>query len=615
MCGIFGAISFKNFFSKDDFDIFVSLTDLVSYRGPDAFGYEALNTKEPFVINKEKFNVFMGHRRLSIIDLSENGNQPFSDKNDLWIVFNGEIFNYIELKKDLKKKGHIFKTETDTEVILKIYREYGEKGFTQLNGMWAFAIVDVSNQKVVLSRDRFSIKPLYFYKYDNQLYFSSEIKQLLPIAKKKDINMKVMFAYLKQGLLDFNHETFFKDIYKVKPMHNVIINLTNQEIVEKKYWDYFNEVVPDKEDEIIEQFREIFIDSVKIRLRSDVPVGCLLSGGLDSSSLAVIANKTLNNDINCFSVVSDDKKYSEEKFINIVRNKTNIKVTKLFFKNDAAWDYLDKVIWHNDEPHGGFSVVAQNQILELIRKNSDIKVILSGQGGDEILCGYRKFFFFFLMEEIKSGNVFNSFRNIIGSLIHRTVLWQSSIFEAKRYLQILHRKNFDPLSSILKLQYELEPIWAFKNLKSRQCLDIDKYSVPTLAHYEDRNSMAYSLEIRLPFLDHRLVNFILNTPSSLKIKNGWTKYILRKSIVELPKEIAWRRDKQGFITPEEKWIKYDFKEEIIDLFSASKLHDFDIINKAQFLEKYKTFLMGNNIVSYWDVSRFLMAELWVRKFF
>lgn len=612
MCGIFGAVNINGNFKSDDWKRFIDLTDLVSYRGPDASGYLAINMKENILNNKDRFDVFLGHRRLSIIDLSSEGNQPLTNDNNIWIIFNGEIFNYIELRTELETKGYHFKTKTDTEVILNVYKEYGEQGFSKFNGMWAFAIVDLLNKKLILSRDRFSIKPLYFINTHKKLYFASEIKQLLPLLEKKEINKDVMFKYLRQRLLDYNAETFFKGIYKVKPMHNIIIDLVKDEIKEIKYWDYSVEEIPEDENEVAKKFRDLFIDSVKIRLRSDVPIGGLLSGGLDSSSICVITNELTNGSFSCFSVVSKDKKYSEEKFVDILKDNKNLKVEKLFLESESSWKRMEELIQYYDEPFGGFSVIAQNQMFEQIKKNTGVTVILSGQGGDEILGGYRKFFFFYLQEELKKGNIFNVFKNIIFSAVYGTVLWQFSLSEAKRYIPFMQH-NYDPIEDILLIKGELEPIWKVKNFKDRQKLDISKYSVPALAHYEDRNSMAYSLETRLPFLDHRLVNFALNIPPSMKIKNGWTKYILRKSMTELPKEISWRRDKQGFITPEEKWLKYDFNEKIMNLFMSSRLNELKLIDKNKLLDLYKNFLRGDNRISSSDIARFVIAELWVRK--
>jgi asparagine synthase (glutamine-hydrolysing) len=614
MCGIFGAVNLKGSFSNNDFDKFVFLTDMVAYRGPNASGYIAINLKEKSE-NKDKFEIFLGHRRLSIIDLSENANQPLSDGEGLCIIYNGEIFNYLELKQELKQEGFIFKTNSDTEVILKIYKKYGENGFSKLNGMWAFAILDIPNRKIILSRDRFSIKPLYYIQDRGRFYFASEIKQLLPLLPKKELNHTVMFKYIEQGLVDYDDESFFKNVYKVKPKHNFVIYLDTGEIKISKYWDYQMEEMPNLTlNEAAENFRQLFIDSVKIRLRSDVKVGALLSGGLDSSSISIIANK-LQDKFCTYSVISKEKKYSEERYIDIITQKAKIENHKILFKfNDEKifLKYIDKVIYHNDEPFCGFSAVAQYMVLETLRKNSDIVVVLSGQGGDEILMGYLKYFFFNIRNLIKTSAFKEALTQLMNSFIKRTMVWQFKLSEARRYLPFLIRKT---PKSFLKINDTLEPIWEANNLKERQILDIDKYSVPALTHYEDRNSMAHSLEIRLPFLDHRLVNYVLNLPIAFKLNSGWSKYILRKAIYELPHQIRWRRDKQGFIIPEKLWLMKEFSSLINKIFTKSILEEMGIIDSKLFLEYYHKFQRGKKDIWYTDISRALIAEMWTRKFF
>lgn len=611
MCGIFGALKFSGYFNDKDYRKFIELTDLVSYRGPDAKGYITFNLKDNIFNSREKFDLFFGHRRLSIIDLSERANQPMSDGEGLWIIYNGEIFNYLELKKELIQKGYTFKTNTDTEVILKVFREWGSLGFNKLNGMWAFALLDLLNRKVILSRDRFSIKPLYYYMPDdNTLYFGSEIKQLLPLLSEKKINKKVMFVFLQQGLLDYNEQTFFEGIIKLQPKTNLIIDFMENKIQNEQYWDYEIEEVFNI-NFAIEKFRELFFDSVRIRLRSDVSIGALLSGGLDSSSITVIANNFMNESLTAFSVVSTDKRYSEEKFIDILHSVKNIKVKKLFFEPRIVLDFIDDVIYHNDEPFGSLSVVAQYSILKKIKEKSDIIVVLSGQGGDEILMGYLKYFFFYLKELLIRKSFISAIKEVFLSLSNRTIIWQFNIKEAKRYIPYLNRnKNY------LIVKETFEPIWKYNTLQERQILDIDKYSVPALTHYEDRNSMAHSLEIRLPFLDHRLVSFVLSLPVSFKLNNGWSKYILRKSMYELPYEIRWRKDKQGFITPEELWLKKDFSKLINHIFTKkSFLAEMGIIDSKAFLDYYKKFQSGDKMIYYGDISRVLIAELWARIFF
>ena len=381
------------------------MINMVKYRGPDDEGY--------FINN----NIGLAHCRLSIIDLSRAGHQPMSnEKGSIWIVYNGEIYNFLELRAELKKRGHIFKSNSDSEVIIHSYEEWGEEAFEKFNGMWALAILDLEKKIIILSRDRFSIKPLYYATFNETFYFASEIKQLLPFLRRKEINANVMFKFLKQGISDFSQETFFKGIYQIKPMHNLIINLPEGRIKENKYWNYFQEEFPKNEKDVLEKYKDLLKDAVRIRLRSDVPLGCLLSGGLDSSSIAVVANELTKGNLNCFSAVSRDKKYSEEKFVDILIKEAKIHTKKIFLEPKLAWEKLDEVIFHNDEPFGGFSVVAQNQILELIKKETDIVVLLSGQGGDETLAGYRKFFLFYLKEKLKKGLYLDILRELFLSL-------------------------------------------------------------------------------------------------------------------------------------------------------------------------------------------------------
>jgi len=607
MCGIFSAINFKDNFKTQDYIRFKKSTDIIEYRGPDAGGYLTIQSEKKKFDNSE-FNIFLGHLRLSIIDLSVEGNQPMVD-NDCFIIFNGEIFNYIELRNELELDGIIFNTKTDTEVILKIYQKFGSKGFSKFNGMWAFVIIDLKNQQIIASRDRFSIKPLYFYKTQSQIYFASEIKQLLPFLDQKSINNDVFYKFLQQSIIDYNNETFFKEIFKVKPKTNLIINLQSGLINEEQYWEYENVTFDYKS--VFEQFKELFTDSINIRLRSDVNLGSLLSGGLDSSAISVIANQLSNNNLRTFSVVSNEREFSEEKFIDILAKEKNIKNEKLIFSKADVLNNIDKVIFHQDEPFSGFSVIAQYLIFEKIKKQTDITVVLCGQGGDEIMLGYLKFFFFYLNQLKRQGNYLRISKELLLSLFYRTVIWQFKLSSAKRYIPSLLNKK----ESYIKISGDLENTWESLSMRDRQISDIDKYSVPILAHFEDRNSTANSLESRLPFLDHRLVNLLLSVDTELKIKNGWTKYILRKSIDELPDEIRWRRDKQGFSVPEDKWLRDDLKSEIYNIFKNSTLEKLGIIDKKIFLDYYEMFLKGSKKISCDDISKVLIAEKWASSHF
>ena len=608
MCGIFGSVFLGGAFASDERQAFIKQTDLVSYRGPNASGYLTLDSVEQRISESREFDIFLGHRRLAIIGLSECGRQPLTDGKGRWIIFNGEIFNYPELRDELRHKGHQFRTNTDTEVILKIYEEYGEDGFEQLNGMWAFAIVDLPNRRVVLSRDRFSIKPLYYTRQGPKFFFASEIKQLLPFLKNRSINMAVMYTFLVQAICDHSTQTFFEGIYCVEPKHNLIVDLTAQRILQKPYWQY-RLLDSLSLTDTVDLFRNVFLDSVRIRLRSDVPLGAMVSGGLDSSTIAIAAH-SLGVTLQTYSVVAKDAKYDEGRYVDfLVRD--GIRNSRLVFECSSALDDLDTVIWHNDEPFLGFHAVAQFQMFKHIKKATNITVLLSGQGGDECLLGYNKFFFFYLQELLRRGHVLTAARLFAWSFLNGTTVRQFKLSEAKRYIPFMKFLHFP---AYIKVRGDLEPVCCAHGLRERQIVDIDRYSVPVQTHFEDRNSMAHSLEVRSPFLDHRLVTLSISLPTSLKLRSGWTKYVLREAFPELPAEIRWRKDKQGFLTPEELWTRSSLRRCIQRTFAGSLLQSLGIIDDQSFLSYYSQFLGGSHSIWYSDISRVLIAERWARIF-
>ncbi len=610
MCGIFGAINRAGFFEGPDFDRFVALTNLVAYRGPDDCGHLPLTLKPTDSRRERLFDVFLGNRRLSIIDLSSSGHMPMSDGKGCWITYNGEIFNYLELRRELEARGHTFKTGTDTEVILHVYSEYGESGFDRLNGMWAFAIVDSRARKVVLSRDRFSIKPLYLFKSNGELYFGSEIKQLLPLLPTLELNAGAMTAYLAQGLLDHDVETFFRGITRVQPGTNVIISLDSDTIEERKYWR-FESTGPTSASpkDLVEEFRALFFDSVRIRLRSDVKVGVLLSGGLDSSAVTTAVRQVGGEQLQTYSIVSEHEGYDERRFIDVMCQ-AGVPNRKVTFRVGDVLDCLEQVLYYSDEPVAEFSVIAQYQLFAAIKNDSDVTVLLSGQGGDETLLGYLKFFFFHVQLLLKAGKYLDAMELIARSALHRTAVTQFRMSEARRYLQHDRRGIWQAMLR----SSQRAPVWQCGDIRSRQIADICHYSVPALTHYEDRNSGAHSLEVRHPFLDHRLVNFVVNLPTELKIHGGWTKYILRAALPEMPAALRWRRDKQGFLVPEQLWLRRELVPVIQRRFRGSTLAELDILNDKKFLQYYDRFLAGNSIASS-DIARVLIAEIWAGQIF
>jgi asparagine synthase (glutamine-hydrolysing) len=608
MCGIFGAISLSDNFDSKNGELFTEILNKISYRGPDGFGNVYFNSRTG-ISDEASYNIFLGHRRLSIIDLSSAGYQPMK-KGEYYITFNGEIYNYIELRAELIQKGYHFETETDTEVLIKIYQEYGSSGFAKLNGMWSFAIFDIVKNKIILSRDRFSEKPLFYYHQGDKFYFASEIKQLLPLMNSKLINEDILEVYLKQGILDYSDRTFFKGIMRLESKQNLIIDLNAKTFTKEKYWDYEYEEIDDTD--VFERFRDLLNDSVKIRLRSDVPVGCMLSGGLDSSSISLIAHDFIGNRLDTFSVISDDIKLSEEPFINEMVNVFNLRNTKLNFESNHILKNFDKVLYHHDEPFFNFSVLAGYAMLEKIKSNTNVTVLLNGQGGDELLMGYLKYFFFYEKQLIKEGKFIKATSLLLSAIFNRTIINQFNFGYAKRYLPFLNSKSHSYFANVTA-PFDMS---SFNNIRDRQIEDIDRFSIPSICRYEDRNSMAHSLEMRTPFLDYRLVNFSLNLRNDLKIKKGWTKFVLRKAMFEMPEKIRYRKDKNGFQIPEEKYIRHDLREEILSISKNSLLHDIGIIDKNKFGLTYKNLLAKKSLLNnFSDISRVYIAERWMRKNF
>ncbi|MEM9992272.1 MAG: asparagine synthase (glutamine-hydrolyzing), partial [Bacteroidota bacterium] len=357
MCGLLGAVHLHRPFTVEQQTQLEASLQMISYRGPDASSHKWFNTLTEAT---EQVNVFMGHNRLSIIDLSESGTQPFTNDDAVFIIFNGEIYNYLELRADLRKLGYDFQTDTDTEVIVNLYKAEGIEGFRKMNGMWAFMLYDQRKQQLILSRDRFSIKPLYYYtSEDGLLVFASEIKQLLPFVKDLKPNINVLGNYLHNYIVDYSNETFFEGIQKLPPKSAMTIDLKQKTKQIASYWDFkAADYSKRTAQDLKEEFKHLFEDAVRVRLRSDVKVGNTLSGGLDSSSIAVTADKINNTKLNNLSVVTKNKAYSEEQYVDLLIKEKGLLVQKLQNEASNPWQQVQQVIWHNDEPILSLSTVA-----------------------------------------------------------------------------------------------------------------------------------------------------------------------------------------------------------------------------------------------------------------
>lgn len=633
MCGIAGIVKLEGF----DADELMAMTDIVSYRGPDGRGYVFIDVKAgslgECIYNRQAAPVLqrpslgLGARRLAILDLSENGLQPMQiGGGDYWITYNGEIYNYLEIRSELEKQGERFRTHTDTEVILRAYRVWGEECVRRFNGMWAFAIWDRKQRKLFCSRDRFGVKPFYYFIRDSsQLIFASEIKQLLCCPGVPRIaNERAVVDYLEQGVQDHSKSTFFSGISQLLPGHSLIVDLSQPSISIKmaRYWELtINPEEEMQESEAIAQFGMHFKRSVSWRLRSDVPVGSCLSGGLDSSSVVMTAvNSKKATTFHSFSSCFEDDAIDERKYIQEVIASSGATSHLVFPQEEEFWDDLSCLIWHQDEPFGGTGVYAQWKVMQEARK-SGVPVLLDGQGGDEILCGYRKFYIFYLWQLLKHSDLrfvpeaFAWLRNVS----QNPWRWSS----VRRYVPSLDGAKHSLIAQVgsgelveANAAYEKVSLGPGDGIRQRQKDDLTFYSIPALLHYEDRNSMAHSIETRVPMLDYELAQFAVNCPAKVKLRNGWTKWMLRQSqIGTLPEAIRLRKTKLGFSTPQQQWLRQDVRGVIRSVVHESKLRLERILSLSKVREQFEAFL--GDKPSCLDESRafrVLNLELWARVF-
>lgn len=562
MCGLAGIISFNN--AKISKGLIKKMTDSLIHRGPDGEG---------FWINSDE-KVALGHRRLAIIDLSENANQPMvCRKTGNVIVFNGEIYNYLELRNELKLKGYSFYTNSDTEVLLALYDLKKENCLCDLNGMFAFAIWDVKEQKLFCARDRFGEKPFYYYIDQNQFVFASEMKAIWSYGIKKELKQNALENYVCDGKLEYEDGViFFKHIRAIPPACYLKINLHDKKTEIKRYYtiNIENDNRKLNFNDAKNLFYEMMENSVKLRLRSDVAVGSSFSGGIDSSSIVYLVNKLegYKKKIYTFSArfknFEKDEGYYIKKFIDQYPSVINYSI----WPNETNFlEETKKLVYHQEEPFGSASIFAQWCVMRLAKEHGVI-VLLDGQGADEILGGYKSCVNYFMREMIfknyflylKEIFLYNSRQSYPEWKIERYEKNETIRMKLGRW-KILMTRNHNKIP--YNFNYHLREITTHDN------------DLVTLLRYADRNSMAFSREIRLPFLDFKLVDFLFNLPSHFKFKNGWTKYILRKSFEDkLPDEIVWRKTKIGYEPPQARWFLMPQIQEIIK--NQARLFDVDL---------------------------------------
>lgn len=564
MCGISVWCQKDDVIDKKQFQ---EMNNLVKHRGPDDEGYYY------------DAGLAMGHRRLSIIDVSEKGHQPFLYKSKYALVFNGEIYNYIELRAKLENKGYQFQTDTDTEVLIAMYDYYGNQCVNWFNGMWAFVIYDKERDVLFGSRDRFGVKPLYYYYQKGELLLASEIKQILHIKKEcAKVNKTVMQRYLVFGDLDYTDDTFFKDIYKIPAGSCFEYRLKNQKLNIYSYYklDYLKKSGKyyKKYYMACNDFKTNFRNSVNLRLRADVKVGYCLSGGLDSSAIVCMVDKILQKtsdkeEQHTISSCSEDKRYDEQEYIDAVIKQTNFVSHKIFPSNDNLFYELDKIIWHMDEPFGSTSIYAQWNVFKEAHKHG-LKVMIDGQGADEQLAGYTSFYkvlFCYYLRHMKIRKFYREWR-YYKELRHST----EKYIKLPSVLYLLAVAYLSP-SIVWKIEHKIKKINSpFLDEVVEKCekvrsnifcigkceqffMDHIYMGLQSLLHYEDRNSMAFSIESRVPFLDINVADCLSEMPIDYKIREGRTKAVMRDALrAILPQKIYNRYSKLGFVTPEDQWI-------------------------------------------------------------
>lgn len=546
--------------------------DAVSHRGPDGQG--------TFLSG----NVGLGHRRLAIVDLSDAGLQPMhSQDGALTLTFNGEIYNYIELRQELVTRGHSFRTSSDSEVILAAYAEWGPDCVTRFNGMWAFAIHDRRENRLFLSRDRFGVKPLFYIDEPRVFAFGSEIAQLLPFLPARRTDPDRLRCFLLTGGLDLDEGTFFEGVRKLPAGASGIYDCATGLFSIAPYYrlEARREQENWSEQDALARFGALLEDAVRLRLRSDVLVGTCLSGGLDSSSVATIASQLAAAEgsapFNAITAISEDIATDETPFAARIVENSHLNWIRVKPGYADFRDSLSDIVLSQQEPFGGPSLTMQYFVMKAARDHG-IKVLLDGQGGDETLLGYEKYYYTFLRQQWRQAGFQGVLEGLASIRVANGRLGPSGI---ARYVlgarlpslrMAGHRREMPFLKGETSMP---DHVAAFARHSGKafdlQKLEIERTNLPVLLRYEDRNSMRHGVEARLPFLDYRLVELSLSLPVGFKIREGWTKWILRKSMQDrMPADVTWRRNKYSFNAPDSIWLK-KHAEEMKSAVAASDL--------------------------------------------
>ena len=667
MCGIAGIIRLDG--ANVEPSHIQAMAASLSHRGPDDEGYFFVDTRtgqsvtvggvdtpqEVFASNciyspkqhlrsllseEKHYDLALANRRLSIVDLSPAGHQPMCNENGtIWIVHNGEIYNFRELRRDLQERGHQFVSDTDTEVIIHAYEEWGRNCLNRFNGMWAFCIWDARNNKLFCSRDRFGIKPFYYY-FDGKMFaFASEIKALLQLPfLPHEPNYKAVYDYLVMHSGDPSEGTFFNKIEKLGSREYLELDLHQKQFFVDRYWDIDlgNKAVSLSDEEYALKFHNLLEDSVRLRLISDVPVGTCLSGGLDSSTLVCIINTLLqkqnirafeNGIQKTFSARYRDDRHDEGRFIKEIVEKTQVDPYYTFPTAKDLLSNLEDLVYYQEQPFGSTSIYAQWSVFRLARQ-SGVKVTLDGQGADELLAGYHHYFGDFFASLFMQLRWLRLLKEVYSYLskhasgkgtIHGIGFMLPSNLQAGLKMKFqdrslgLNRDFFEKRGQVTE-SCSLDTKTKVSGFNKVLYKSVFHSGLPSLLRFDDRNSMAHSIESRVPFLDHRLAEFAFSLPFSQKITDGVTKYVLRTAMKGvLPERVRSRIDKIGFSTPEDLWFRNELKDTITQILNSRSFAARPFFDANDARQQFALHCEGKKNISGY-IWRWVNLELWLRRF-
>lgn len=614
MCGIAFCFSTRDDAPRID-ERLMTIAAAQRHRGPDGHGTEVFETGRGVV--------GLGQQRLSILDLTSAGKQPMvSPCGRYMITYNGELYNYRELATELGDDPILDISSGDTAVVLAALARWGSAALSKFNGMWALVFVDRHERKALVARDRMGVKPLYYTQIDDTLVMASEVKGVLAgcLGRRFKVNKNAVGRFLLQSLTSPTLETFFRGVEAFPAASYALLDLdaASPTLTPQRFWWHPYEKDRAVIDVSPDAVRELLFDSVRLRLRSDVPVGVMLSGGLDSSSLLAAARSVSPEaDLKVLSVVSRDRSANEEPFIDIMAKHVGCDVIKVQTDDDpqALWDDLDKSVWYYDHPVSSFSNVAHRKIISRARDNG-IVVLLTGQGADEQLGGYNKFLYFYLWDSLRRGRPVGPTTMLLGCLINGTVIPEFKFSYAKRYIPFLRERRSADWTGPTLADTTLVPSGLGKSYPEREWRDMTSLSLPDLLDAEDRASMSWSREMRTPFLDYRFVETIARVPVERKLRGGWTKHILRAAMDPvLPASITWRKDKKGYTVPGRAWMTGALASQVREAVEAPMVaEEYGFVESAGIKSLFRDLLDDRSGVRYEDVLSVVALERWFQQF-